>query len=67
MCPLHCSSSDDAGTPVVKDGILDRQYYEESYLPNIVSVASNKLGKMIATVARLATQYTQPLPSNQGP
>ena len=40
-----CSLSDEAGTQLIKEGILDRQYYEESYLPSIVSVASIKLGK----------------------
>ena len=30
----------------MKEGILDRQYYDESYLKTIVAVASKRLGKV---------------------
>lgn len=41
----YYTCSDDAGTEEMKDGILDRHYYEESYLHMIGMAASKKLGK----------------------
>lgn len=37
-----CSA--EAGSHPIREGILDRQYYDESYLPNIARVAAKKLG-----------------------
>lgn len=34
----------ESGSHSIKEGILDRQYYEEAYLPNIARVATEKLG-----------------------
>ena len=42
---MYYAHSEEAGTNPIKDGILDRQYYEEAFLPNIARVASEKLGK----------------------
>ncbi len=45
IIPFLSLSSDEAGADLIKDGILDRQYYDESYLGNITRVASSKLGR----------------------
>ncbi len=41
-CLLGCS--DAAGIEELKDGILDRHYYEESYLATMGETASKMLG-----------------------
>jgi len=40
---IYCSS--EAGCPVIKEGILDRHYYDESILKRVEEVAEKQLGR----------------------